>query len=63
MALRRPASGSNAAGDQQAALLGQGCVAAGESKNTFGTGAFLLLHTGARPTARRWSAAVETLLR
>ncbi|MCC7001578.1 MAG: glycerol kinase GlpK [Gemmatimonadaceae bacterium] len=34
------------AGDQQAALFGQGCWSAGESKNTYGTGAFLLLHTG-----------------
>jgi glycerol kinase len=41
------------AGDQQAALFGQGCVAAGESKNTYGTGAFLLLHTGARAVASR----------
>jgi glycerol kinase len=36
------------AGDQQAALFGQGCWAAGEGKNTYGTGAFLLLNTGAR---------------
>jgi len=34
------------AGDQQAALFGQGCVAPGHSKNTYGTGCFLLLHTG-----------------
>ncbi len=34
------------AGDQQAALFGHGCVASGEGKNTYGTGAFLLLHTG-----------------
>ena len=34
------------AGDQQAALFGQGCVAPGEAKNTYGTGAFLLLNTG-----------------
>jgi len=34
------------AGDQQAALFGQGCVRAGEGKNTYGTGAFLLLNTG-----------------
>jgi len=40
-----------AAGDQQAALFGQGCTAAGEGKNTYGTGAFLLLNTGdRRPT-------------
>jgi glycerol kinase len=37
------------AGDQQAALFGQGCVAAGQAKNTYGTGAFLLMNTGARP--------------
>ncbi len=41
------------AGDQQAALFGQGCVAAGQSKNTYGTGCFLLLHTGAKPLASR----------
>ncbi len=34
------------AGDQQAALFGQGCWRAGQAKNTYGTGAFLLLHTG-----------------
>ncbi len=39
------------AGDQQAALFGQGCWAAGLAKNTYGTGAFLLLHTGAAPVA------------
>ena len=38
------------AGDQQAALFGQGCWAAGDVKNTYGTGAFLLMNTGtARP--------------
>jgi glycerol kinase len=34
------------AGDQQAALFGQGCVAPGEAKNTYGTGAFMLMNTG-----------------
>ncbi len=34
------------AGDQQAALYGQGCWEPGEGKNTYGTGAFLLLNTG-----------------
>ncbi len=34
------------AGDQQAALFGQGCWTGGQAKNTYGTGAFLLLHTG-----------------
>lgn len=33
-------------GDQQAALFGQSCIQAGESKITFGTGAFLLMNTG-----------------
>jgi glycerol kinase len=36
------------AGDQQAALYGQGCWSAGQAKNTYGTGAFLLLNTGAQ---------------
>ena len=41
------------AGDQQAALFGQGCTAAGQAKNTYGTGAFLLLNTGdRRPESR-----------
>ncbi|MCL2528816.1 MAG: glycerol kinase GlpK [Coriobacteriia bacterium] len=34
------------AGDQQAALFGQTCFEPGEAKNTFGTGCFLLVHTG-----------------
>lgn len=34
------------AGDQQAALFGQCCFEAGESKNTYGTGCFLLMNTG-----------------
>jgi glycerol kinase len=34
------------AGDQQAALFGHGCCAEGRAKNTYGTGAFLLVHTG-----------------
>jgi glycerol kinase len=37
------------AGDQQAALFGQGALEAGESKNTYGTGCFLLVNTGDRP--------------
>ena len=37
------------AGDQQAALFGQGCVDAGLAKNTYGTGAFLLVLAGSRP--------------
>jgi glycerol kinase len=38
-------------GDQQAALFGQACLAAGEAKNTYGTGCFMLMNTGARPFA------------
>lgn len=37
---------SGAAGDQQAALFGQCCFAPGDVKNTYGTGCFLLMHTG-----------------
>ena len=37
------------AGDQQAALVGQACLAPGMVKATFGTGAFVLLHTGNQP--------------
>jgi glycerol kinase len=40
-------------GDQHAALLGQACTAPGEAKNTYGTGSFLLLHTGSTPVASR----------
>jgi glycerol kinase len=35
-------------GDQQASLVGQGCLSAGQAKCTYGTGAFLLAHTGDR---------------
>ena len=38
-------------GDQQAALFGQGCHVAGQAKNTYGTGCFLLMHTGTEPVA------------
>lgn len=41
-----PIAINGVAGDQQAALFGQGCWKAGEGKNTYGTGAFLLLNTG-----------------
>jgi len=36
-------------GDQQAALFGQTCFSAGEAKNTYGTGCFMLLNTGNKP--------------
>src|SRR3979411_2041685 len=35
-------------GDQQAALVGQTCLASGEAKNTYGTGCFLLMNTGSK---------------
>ena len=41
------------AGDQQAALFGQGCFAPGQAKNTYGTGCFLLMNTGSAPVASR----------
>lgn len=40
---------AGAAGDQQAALFGQTCFSAGEAKNTYGTGCFLLMNTGEKP--------------
>ena len=40
---------AGAAGDQQAALFGQCCFDAGEAKNTYGTGCFLLMNTGDQP--------------
>ena len=43
-----PISGD--AGDQQAALFGQRCFEIGEAKNTYGTGCFLLMNTGNRPS-------------
>lgn len=39
---------SGAAGDQQSALFGQCCFHAGDVKNTYGTGCFLLMHTGGK---------------
>lgn len=56
------------AGDQQAALFGQGCFSAGQLKNTYGTGCFTLMNTGPRPvisqnsllTCIGWGLAGET---
>ncbi len=49
------------AGDQQAALFGQTCFRPGDAKNTYGTGSFLLLHTGdRRPPAERLLATVAS---
>jgi len=44
---------AGAAGDQQAALFGQACFAPGDTKCTYGTGAFLLVNTGERPVESR----------
>ena len=44
-----PIAIAGAAGDQQAALFGQTCFDAGDSKVTYGTGAFLLMNTGEKP--------------
>lgn len=41
------------AGDQQAALFGQNCFKAGEAKNTYGTGCFLLMNTGEKPVVSK----------
>ncbi len=40
---------SGAAGDQQAALFGQACFEEGQAKCTYGTGSFLMMHTGSTP--------------
>ena len=41
------------AGDQQAALFGQACTEPGMVKNTYGTGCFMLMNTGTKPTASK----------
>ncbi len=51
MGARVPIAGI--AGDQQAALFGQKCFEAGQMKNTYGTGCFLLAHTGNTPLLSR----------
>ncbi len=49
--LGHPVPVAGVAGDQQAATFGQGCFEPGTAKNTYGTGAFLLLNTGETPVA------------
>ncbi len=57
-----------AAGDQQAALFGQGCFAPGQAKNTYGTGCFTLMNLGTQPVRSRhglitsvgWTVAGQT---
>ncbi len=51
--LAKPIPIAGIAGDQQAALFGQGCSEAGQGKNTYGTGAFLLLNTGTERVASK----------
>ena len=51
---------SGAAGDQQAALFGQTCFQPGDSKCTYGTGAFLLMNTGSSPITSK-SGLVTTI--
>ncbi len=51
--LGRPVPIRGVAGDQQAALMGQGCVRPGEMKATYGTGCFMLLNTGTQKALSR----------
>ncbi len=51
--LGRPIPIAGIAGDQQAALFGQACLEPGMAKNTYGTGSFVLMNTGAEPVASR----------
>lgn len=44
---------AGAAGDQQCALFGQTCFTAGEAKNTYGTGGFMLMNTGEKPVVSK----------
>src|SRR5882762_2342268 len=56
------------AGDQQAALFGQNCFSRGMAKNTYGTGCFMLMNIGQKPTPSRhqllttvaWKTGTET---
>ena len=57
----KPIPVAGIAGDQQAALFGQRCVAPGMVKNTYGTGCFMLMHTGAKPV-RSPSKLVTTVV-
>lgn len=49
------------AGDQQAALFGQGCWTPGSGKNTYGTGAFLLMNAGDTRPALKTSGLLTTI--
>lgn len=58
--LGTPVPVAGIAGDQQAALFGQKCFKAGDIKNTYGTGCFLLMNTGGKPY-RSKSGLITTL--
>jgi glycerol kinase len=58
--LGKPLVIGGVAGDQQAALFGQACHKPGMAKNTYGTGCFMLLHTGDR-AARSLNGLITTL--
>lgn len=51
---------AGAAGDQQCALFGQCCFNEGEAKNTYGTGCFMLMNTGSKPSVSK-SGLVTTI--
>ncbi|HEU4672590.1 MAG TPA: glycerol kinase GlpK, partial [Candidatus Limnocylindrales bacterium] len=59
----RPIPIAALAGDQQAAMFGQACLAPGDAKNTYGTGAFLLRNTGERPVPSRHGLLTTVLWR
>lgn len=50
-------------GDQQAAAVGQSCIAPGEAKATYGTGCFVLVHTGTAPIVSRHQLLATVALR
>ena len=50
-------------GDQQAALVGQTCFRSGEAKNTYGTGCFLLMNTGAKPVPSKYGLVTTVAYR
>ena len=66
--LGKPVPVTALAGDQSAALFGQTCLRAGQAKNTYGTGCFMLMNTGQTPytsdhrllTALAWRLAGQT---
>jgi glycerol kinase len=49
-------------GDQQAGAVGQECISAGEAKATYGTGCFVLVHTGSTPLVSRHRLLTTTAL-